>query len=480
MTPTQNKPGIVFCHGLWADGSCFSKLIVPLQAEGYECIAAQYGLNTTAEDVALVKATMGRVSGPVILVGHSYGGSVITGAGTDDRVTGLVYIAALAPDADETSQTQQSKFPKTDVFSHIEVVDGRIWLRPEGTKYFCGDLSEQEQKLVWATQGVPKPDLFEAKAGGTAWKSKPSCYIIGKNDRTVHPDLERFFAKRMSATTYELFSSHVPMLIGCGTHALGEETLQVRMHCAVVFADDVPARLRLPSGSPGFRLEQVRFGDALGRPNELLLLLRKVSAEILRALRTKPDTSIHDFNVGEDVGPREIDLLCLRRFIGVRSERADINQPGNAIIGSGAGNDASAVGVADEDNGAADPANRCFHQCDVPCRCIEAVLRCNTLIPLRLKGNDQLAEARTIGPESVAKHDAWFGLRRCHFLLLIDSFIFAFIYSPHFRTVMDDLPKSRLLNLLLVCLLSALLSQHPLPDVRRTAQYRDAGGLTLI
>src|ERR1700688_4621890 len=165
MKSTLTKPSIVFCHGLWADGSCFSKLIVPLQAEGYECIAPQYGLNTTAEDVALVKATMGRVSSPVILVGHSYGGSVITGAGTDDRVVGLVYICALAPDADETSQTQQSKFPKTDVFSHIEVVDGRIWLRPEGTKYFSGDLSEQEQKLVWATQGVPQPDLFEAKAG---------------------------------------------------------------------------------------------------------------------------------------------------------------------------------------------------------------------------------------------------------------------------------------------------------------------------
>ena len=208
----RQKKSIVFCHGLWADGSCFSKLIVSLQAEGYECIATQHGLNTTAEDVALAKATIGRVSSPVILVGHSYGGSVITGAGTDDRVTGLVYIAALAPDADETSQTQQSKFPKTDVFSHIEVVDGRIWLRPEGTKYFCGDLSEQEQKLVWATQGAPKPDLFEAKVGGTAWKSKPSWYIVAKKDYTVHPDLERALAKRMSATTYEIDSSHVPML----------------------------------------------------------------------------------------------------------------------------------------------------------------------------------------------------------------------------------------------------------------------------
>src|SRR6202051_1067876 len=152
---SQTKPSIVFCHGLWADGSCFSKAIPALQAEGPQVIAAQYGLNTTADDVATVKSTLGRVSSPAILVGHSYGGSVLTGAGTDDRVVGLVYIAALAPDADETSQTQQAKFPTTDVFSHIEVVDGRIWLRPEGTKYFCGDLSEQEQKLVWGHQGVP-------------------------------------------------------------------------------------------------------------------------------------------------------------------------------------------------------------------------------------------------------------------------------------------------------------------------------------
>ena len=206
------KPSIVFAHGLWADGSCFSKLIPTLQAEGHECMAAQYGLNTTAEDVAVTKATIGRVSTPVILVGHSYGGTVITGAGTDDRVVGLVYICALAPDADESSQTQQSNFPKTDVFSHIEVVDGRIWLRPEGTKYFCGDLSEQEQKMVWATQGVPKPDLFEAKAGGTAWKTKPSWYIVGTKDQTVHPDLERAMAKRMKASVHEVESSHVPML----------------------------------------------------------------------------------------------------------------------------------------------------------------------------------------------------------------------------------------------------------------------------
>ena len=209
---TQNKPSIVFCHGLWADGSCFSKVIPALQADGHHVISAQYGLDTTAEDVAAVKRTLGRVNSPAILVGHSYGGSVITGAGIDDRVAGLVYIAALAPDADETSQTQQSKFPKTDVFSLIEVADGRIWLTLEGIEAFAGDLSEQEKKLVWATQCVPKPDLFEAKVGGTAWRSKPSWYIVAKNDRTVHPDMERFVAKRMGATTTEVTSSHVPML----------------------------------------------------------------------------------------------------------------------------------------------------------------------------------------------------------------------------------------------------------------------------
>src|SRR5438445_8183045 len=152
MTSMQSKPSIVFCHGLWADGSCFSKLIGPLQAEGYECIAAQYGLNTTAEDVALVKATLGRVSSPVILVGHSYGGSVITGAGTDDRVVGLVYICALAPDADETSQTQQSNFPGTDVFSHIEVVDRRIWLRPDGMESFLWDLAATGPQVAGVRQ----------------------------------------------------------------------------------------------------------------------------------------------------------------------------------------------------------------------------------------------------------------------------------------------------------------------------------------
>ena len=207
-----NKPSIVFAHGLWADGSCFQKLIPTLQAEGHEVICSQHGLDSLKGDVDCVTRCFGRVSGPVVLVGHSYGGTLITHAGTDERVAALVYIAALAPDETETSQGQLDKFPVTDVFSHIEVADGRIWLRPDGTDAFCGDLSGVEQKLVWATQAVPVPDLFTQKVDGVAWRSKPSWYVVAKQDRTVHPELERFVAKRMGARTVEADTSHVPML----------------------------------------------------------------------------------------------------------------------------------------------------------------------------------------------------------------------------------------------------------------------------
>jgi pimeloyl-ACP methyl ester carboxylesterase len=206
------KPSIVFAHGLWADGSCFSKLIPALQADGHDVLASQHGLDSLATDVAAVKACFTRVSGPIVLVGHSYGGTLITHAGTDPRVAQLVYIAALAPDADETSQSLLGKFPTTDVFAHIEVTDGRIWLKPSGIPCFAGDLTEAEQKLVYATQGAPVADLFNQKVEGTAWKTKPSSYIVATKDRTVPPDLERFVAKRMGANTTEVDSSHVPML----------------------------------------------------------------------------------------------------------------------------------------------------------------------------------------------------------------------------------------------------------------------------
>jgi len=206
------KASIVFAHGLWADGSCYSKVIPALQADGHQVVSAQNSLDTLEGDVAAVTRALGRVSSPAILVGHSYGGTVITAAGTDDRVAGLVYIAALAPDESETSQSLQEQFPATDIFAHIEIADGRIWMLPSGIGCFAGDLPEQEQQLVWAAQGVPAVDLFNQKLAGTAWRTKPSWYIVANNDRTVQPDLERFVAKRMGAHTYDLDSSHVAML----------------------------------------------------------------------------------------------------------------------------------------------------------------------------------------------------------------------------------------------------------------------------
>lgn len=208
----STKPSIVFAHGLWADGSCFSKVINLLHADGYECIATQNQLNTVEDDAASVRTSLNRATSPAVLVGHSYGGTVITAAGTDDRVGALVYICALAPEDGETSQAEQEKHSRTPVFDHIEVIDGRIWLKESGTNDFCGDLSKEDQRLVLATQAAPAADLFTQPVRGAAWKTKPTFYIVGANDRTVNPELERFVAKRMNAKVTELQSSHVPML----------------------------------------------------------------------------------------------------------------------------------------------------------------------------------------------------------------------------------------------------------------------------
>src|SRR5260370_6528759 len=209
---TPTKPSIVFAHGIWADGSCFNKLISPLQAEGYEVISAQYGLTSTVEDAAATVRYFGHVSTPITLVGHSYGGAVITAAGTDDRVAGLVYIAALGPDETETSQGEQDKFPVTPVFTQIEVADGRVWMKPSGIGCFCGDLPEEEQKVVWATANPPAATLFAHNAPGVAWRTKPSWHIVANNDQPVHPELERASAKRIGAATYHTYTCHVPMI----------------------------------------------------------------------------------------------------------------------------------------------------------------------------------------------------------------------------------------------------------------------------
>jgi pimeloyl-ACP methyl ester carboxylesterase len=209
---SNKKPTIVFCHGIWADGSCFNLVIPALLADGYEVISVQYGLDSYEEDVATVRRTLNRVGSPVILVGHSYGGATITAAASDERVAGLVYIAAVAPAAGETVQNQLDKYP-SDIFSRVEVADGRAWMLPSGTEFFCGDLSPEDQKLVWATHYAPVYDLFhQQKVTSTPWDRIPSWYILCTEDHTVHPDLQRWVSKRMGAKVTEIKSSHVPML----------------------------------------------------------------------------------------------------------------------------------------------------------------------------------------------------------------------------------------------------------------------------
>ena len=208
------KPSIVLVHGLWADASSFNRIIPTLQEEGHEVFAPQFGLDTLAGDVDAVKRALGRVSSPIILVGHSYGGTLVTAAGVDDRVAGLVYIAGLAPDTDETSQSLQDKFPVTDLFkaNQVEVSEGRLWMKPGAAAHFATGLSASKRKALWATHAAPAADILTQKVEGTAWKTKPSWYVVATKDHTIQPELERFVAKRMGATTFETASSHVPMM----------------------------------------------------------------------------------------------------------------------------------------------------------------------------------------------------------------------------------------------------------------------------
>jgi pimeloyl-ACP methyl ester carboxylesterase len=208
------RPSIVLVHDLWADASSFNRIIPALQEEGYDVFAPQFGLDTLASDVEAVRRAFSRVPGPILLVGHSYGGTLVTAAGVDDRVAGLVYIAGLAPDADETSQSLQDEFPLTDLFktNQVEISEGRLWMKPGAAKYFANGLSAAKRKTLWATHAAPAADILTQKVEGTAWKTKPSWYVLIKDDRVAHPALQQFLARRMGATTYETSGGHIGML----------------------------------------------------------------------------------------------------------------------------------------------------------------------------------------------------------------------------------------------------------------------------
>lgn len=212
--PAQPVKNIVFVHGAFADGSSWAKVIPILQAQGYTVTAVQNPLTSFADDVAATKRALALQTGPVILVGHSWGGVVITEAGVDPKVVGLVYVNALAPDVGEvTSDLAKSYPPPPALAAPIVDKQGFMSLSTDVfVKHFASDLPVAEARVLAAAQGPILAAAFGTKVSAAAWRTKPSWYIVGTLDEAIAPDEERFFAKRMKATTTELNTSHVPML----------------------------------------------------------------------------------------------------------------------------------------------------------------------------------------------------------------------------------------------------------------------------
>src|SRR5262249_45672221 len=209
----NRKPTIVFVHGLWADGSSWNKLINPLVDKGYEVISVQNPTTSLEDDVTATKRAIDRAGGDVILVGHSWGGFVITEVGVDPRVQALVYIAAFARDKGETAASLGQSASPTILSGFIQNANGYLTLSREGVaKAFAGDLTQKEQDVVFAVQEPAAEKVFGDVASNAAWKTKPSWFVVSSEDNAINPDLERRMAKRANAKTTILKSSHVAML----------------------------------------------------------------------------------------------------------------------------------------------------------------------------------------------------------------------------------------------------------------------------
>lgn len=204
---------VVLVHGAYADGSSYAKVIPLLEAKGLHVVAVQNPLTSLAADVAATKRAIARQDGPVILVGHSSAGVVITEAGNDPKVAGLVYISAIAPDNGQSAADALKGYAPTPGGSQQPVdAAGYLTLTRRGVEEdFVPDLPASERAMVYATQGDWNSTFLAKKVTTAAWRSKPSWFII-VDDRMVPPDQERDAAKRMHATVTKLASSHVPML----------------------------------------------------------------------------------------------------------------------------------------------------------------------------------------------------------------------------------------------------------------------------
>jgi pimeloyl-ACP methyl ester carboxylesterase len=204
---------VVLVHGLFADGSCWSEVIARLQAAGLNATAVQNPLTTLDAAVASTRRALALQDGPTVLVGHSFAGMIVTEAGVDPKVTSLVYVAARAPDAGEDYTALAKRFPTPPASAGI------VWSNDYGQlgeaaflRDFAGDLPTAKARVLYAVQAPFARALLAGKTTHAAWRSKPSWYAVSTQDRTIDPDLERFMAKRMGATTIEVNASHLSLI----------------------------------------------------------------------------------------------------------------------------------------------------------------------------------------------------------------------------------------------------------------------------
>ena len=211
----NGRPNIVLVHGAWADGSCWSGVIERLQADGFQVKAPQFPMTSLADDVARLRQVLDFQDGPTVVVGHSYGGQIITALGDDAHdVVALVYIAAFGLDEGESLGQLLSQGPVTPALVHLFTdARGFAWLSEEDfVEHFAADVDSTRAHVMYAVQQPLASSAFTDVMGIPAWKSLPSWYLVAQNDEAIPPDAERQFADRMGATTTEVPSSHVPMV----------------------------------------------------------------------------------------------------------------------------------------------------------------------------------------------------------------------------------------------------------------------------
>jgi len=213
MTSSASPAGVVLVHGAYADGSSWSDVIERLQGAGLAATAVQNPLTSLADDVAHTRRVLALYEGPVILAGHSFAGTVITEAGIDPRVAGLVYVAARAPDVGEDYAALAQQFPEPPANAGLVYTDGFGALTEDAfLNDFANGVDPVRARVLCAVQGRVSETLFHERTTVAAWRSKPSWYAISRQDRTTSPELERFLASRMNAATVEIDSGHLSMI----------------------------------------------------------------------------------------------------------------------------------------------------------------------------------------------------------------------------------------------------------------------------